>query len=360
MSLEGNAKATNAVQGAISIPKVANGYSAYEIAVMHGFEGTAEEWLESLKGEKGDDGEDYVLTEGDKDEIVDAVIDQIPPAEDGISDVQINGASIVDESGVAAIPVITAAAGGTGIFRIGNLANGCLGVRNNNGNIILCYPEAGSAGLTGRKSQGAYQSGLVGSSNFDLAVKVAMTDGKGAEWTEDEQAAARERMGAVSMEQVREAIQQAIGGGEPTDQTALAGAYTPDGTFSNRVYTWDEMLSNYDGYISPNAGYQSGYLNLYSDNYDIVVPDDAVADYIVYCDMEYNLILPKTTKFIDVNKCYMDTLYVKATVPPVLDYGYDDSEFDRIVVPIGCGNAYKSATGWCDLAEYIEEGAMPI
>lgn len=26
------------------------GYSAYEIAVQHGYEGTEEEWLESLKG----------------------------------------------------------------------------------------------------------------------------------------------------------------------------------------------------------------------------------------------------------------------------------------------------------------------
>lgn len=30
------------------------GYSAYEIAVMNGFEGTEQEWLDSLKGEKGD------------------------------------------------------------------------------------------------------------------------------------------------------------------------------------------------------------------------------------------------------------------------------------------------------------------
>lgn len=31
-----------------------NGLSAYEIAVLHGFKGTEEKWLESLKGEKGD------------------------------------------------------------------------------------------------------------------------------------------------------------------------------------------------------------------------------------------------------------------------------------------------------------------
>lgn len=35
-----------------------DGLSAYEIAVKHGFEGTEEEWLESLKGADGKDGED--------------------------------------------------------------------------------------------------------------------------------------------------------------------------------------------------------------------------------------------------------------------------------------------------------------
>lgn len=35
-----------------------NGKSAYEIAVEHGFEGTEEEWLLSLKGRDGDDGDD--------------------------------------------------------------------------------------------------------------------------------------------------------------------------------------------------------------------------------------------------------------------------------------------------------------
>ena len=63
-----------------------NGLSAYEIAVKNGFEGTEQEWLESLHGEDGKDGQpgkdgqngadgyspvrgvDY-WTEADKDEI---------------------------------------------------------------------------------------------------------------------------------------------------------------------------------------------------------------------------------------------------------------------------------------------------
>lgn len=49
------------------------GYSAYEIAIQNGFEGTEQEWLDSLVGEDGYTpvkGTDY-WTEGDKDEIMD-------------------------------------------------------------------------------------------------------------------------------------------------------------------------------------------------------------------------------------------------------------------------------------------------
>ena len=46
----------------ITVP--ANGLSAYEIAVRHGFKGTEEEWLESLKGENGTDGKTPVLKDG--------------------------------------------------------------------------------------------------------------------------------------------------------------------------------------------------------------------------------------------------------------------------------------------------------
>lgn len=80
------------------------GKSAYEIALDNGFKGTEEEWLESLKGEKGEHGnsgvylgteeptdeniniwvnpegeeELYVLTEDDKQDIAQKVLDLIP------------------------------------------------------------------------------------------------------------------------------------------------------------------------------------------------------------------------------------------------------------------------------------------
>ena len=107
----------------INTPSGQNGLSAYEIALYHGFVGSEEEWLESLKGEpgsegpkgdtgetgpqgpkgdtgetgpqgprgpKGDTGETgpqgpkgdvYTLTEADKAEIVSDVLNSLPRAE---------------------------------------------------------------------------------------------------------------------------------------------------------------------------------------------------------------------------------------------------------------------------------------
>ncbi len=48
---------SNILRGIVMNPEAVHGKSAYEIAVMHGFQGTEEEWLESLKGEKGENGE---------------------------------------------------------------------------------------------------------------------------------------------------------------------------------------------------------------------------------------------------------------------------------------------------------------
>ena len=78
------------------------GYSAYEIAVQHGYTGTEEEWLASLHGTDGQDGDDYVITEQDYQNIANLV----PVPEVPVSDVQINGTSILSD-GVANVPRAT-------------------------------------------------------------------------------------------------------------------------------------------------------------------------------------------------------------------------------------------------------------
>lgn len=48
-----------------------DGKSAYQIAVENGFVGTEAEWLENLKGD------DYILTDTDKSEIANIVINEV-------------------------------------------------------------------------------------------------------------------------------------------------------------------------------------------------------------------------------------------------------------------------------------------
>jgi hypothetical protein len=53
MSLKGNVKSNYRLHGKLSKLETVHGRSAYEIAVINGYEGTEPEWLESLKGESG-------------------------------------------------------------------------------------------------------------------------------------------------------------------------------------------------------------------------------------------------------------------------------------------------------------------
>ena len=72
----------------------ANGKSAYELALEHGFEGTEEEWLASLKGEDGADGKDYVLTDGDKEEIAQKAIANLPVYDGSYTDIEAYDGSV--------------------------------------------------------------------------------------------------------------------------------------------------------------------------------------------------------------------------------------------------------------------------
>lgn len=150
------------------------------------------------------------------------------------------------------------------------------------------------------------------------------------------------------------------GGGGGGNQTALAGIYTPDGTFSNRVYTWDEFAAM-DLEETEDFGYDASTRELFAYRYDVVVPNTVTALKYFGCN---NIVLPKTTVAIGYTDALDGTLYIKATIPPILESGaFDDvlylGNFD-IVCEIGCGDAYKFETGWCDYAEHVREGEMPI
>lgn len=62
------------ISSALSNP-LTQGYSAYEVAVQNGFQGTEKEWLESLKGYSPVKGKDY-WTEEDIDSILEELQEQ--------------------------------------------------------------------------------------------------------------------------------------------------------------------------------------------------------------------------------------------------------------------------------------------
>lgn len=53
MSIKGTAESYVEMRGSLSMPDMITGKSAYEIALLNGFEGTEAEWLASLKGKTG-------------------------------------------------------------------------------------------------------------------------------------------------------------------------------------------------------------------------------------------------------------------------------------------------------------------
>ena len=119
-------------------------------------------------------------------------------------DVRINGESIVQD-GVAEIPVANGVKYGSSYGLVHFVAGYCYGIET--GRIKIPNYEAtdgiklvipSTAGMNGRYNPGTNGFGAITTNTFDDAVKAAMCDGKGAAWTAEEQAAARERMGIIS------------------------------------------------------------------------------------------------------------------------------------------------------------------
>nr|DAG67208.1 MAG TPA: hypothetical protein [Caudoviricetes sp.] len=150
--------------------------------------------------EKLDNG-DFVGAKGDKGDPGD------------VQDVQIAGASVLKD-GVANVPIATADAPGV----VSVLTPQNSGIWNDKGSLKISY--ATDTEISGRLGT---RKAIV-CANMDYAVKAAMCDGKGAAWTEAEQKAARERMGADGNHML---IEETV----LTEETLLfERAQEPDGT----------------------------------------------------------------------------------------------------------------------------------
>lgn len=110
-----------------------------------------------------------------------------------VDDVQINGTSIVVDK-VANIPIATSTV--QGVIRAGNTAYGI--VANSQGDLYIM--PAKNQNIDNRTPKDDYSSDAnnrcpIVPSHLDYAVKQAMCDGKGDEWTDEEKSSARERLG---------------------------------------------------------------------------------------------------------------------------------------------------------------------
>jgi hypothetical protein len=80
-----------------------------------------------------------------------------------------------------------------------------------------------------------------------------------------------------------------------------------------------------------------------------------------YCESLTSVNIPKSVKAIGDKAFYscgsLKYVYCKATTPPALgSYVFDDNASGRrIIVPIGSGEAYKTATYWSVYANDIIE-----
>lgn len=143
------------------------------------------------KGSKGDTGATGPQGAPGSDASVTADNIQAALGYTPVKDVQVAGSSVMAD-GVANVPNVLCIRddGSLGVVNPPQYTawTGLIGILPGTGRITLASSTAETINLRGPQ--------LISGNTLDYAVKAAMCDGKGAAWTEAEQKAARERMGA--------------------------------------------------------------------------------------------------------------------------------------------------------------------
>lgn len=138
-----------------------------------------------------------------------AVLEAVDAKTVGVQDVQLAGESVVAD-GVANVPL----ANGFGVTGVVNLSPS--GGIKWSGSINALSIDYASQAAIAKRSSG---NNPIIPYYLDYAVKTAMCDGKGAAWTADEQAAARERIGAADAVTVNGLKDEIV---TKADKTAIA------------------------------------------------------------------------------------------------------------------------------------------
>ena len=191
-------------------------------------------------------------------------------------DVRINGESIVQD-GVAEIPIAVGNAlsniATAGLAQIKPHGMGGISVSTTDKTLITA--KALNEHIDSRTASDYLDGGTSGNNhsrpivpaNLDYAVKAAMCDGKGAAWTVDEQAAARERIGSwtgdweIIMDETLAEMTQAISFEVPDDTKEMicyfkSGVATENIPVYLRTFiegsTTDESYASFGGSLSDN------------------------------------------------------------------------------------------------------------
>ena len=235
-ALKGTLSNPDNLRGTLSDPEgltgtleglLVRGYSAYDIARALGYVGTEAEWITSLKGDpgdpgtKGDPGEDYILTEQDKQDIAGLV--NVP-----VTDVQIDGASILS-NGVANVPVLDNTLNKVGDFYAipyfhDGYANGFSAI-SRNGKYYLALKSASNSGIKSSKVLNQNGYGVIDPSNIHVGTFYGLAKSAGdttqskssnavGTYTDEAKAAIRTMLGIETLSEIISAVHDSYGSAE--------------------------------------------------------------------------------------------------------------------------------------------------
>lgn len=171
------------------------------------------------------------------------VLETVEMPTESVSDIQINGSTIVGNNKIAKIPI--ASQGKPGVLGIPGETYG-LGKDSTN-NIRLF-------GLNNEEIKKRFYGKPLMGNMLDYAVKVVMTDGKGAVWTDLEKAAAKSRIGIDKTDRKLDALwklNQGISYEFQTDGTEAYQKDIPSGAklasvkkIGGRTVVWNQLATN--------------------------------------------------------------------------------------------------------------------
>lgn len=82
------------------------------------------------------------------------------------------------------------------------------------------------------------------------------------------------------------------------------------------------------------------------------------------CPNLTNITIPSSISKIEARVFYNGSetnkatfTFLRTTPPTIASYTFYAGYLEKIIVPAGCGDVYKAATNWANLADYIEEAA---